>query len=194
MGRTRKFADADVLERTAQLFRRRGYAATSLKELECETGLQPASLYHAFGNKKELFLRSLEAYHEAVVRCRIATHLKGKKPLAELENFFTSTYKIEGSPNAGCLLTNTATEVGGDDSDVCSAVAKGFEILRASFVRQLIAAKGAGLIPAQTKVEVTAEFLLTFYQGLLVRIRNGADETTLDQIVRTAMRSIAKIN
>ena len=130
MGRNRTFVDTKILAGTAQLFRRRGFFETSLKDLERETGLQAGSLYHAFGNKRNVFLKSLDAYETSVVRWRIETFLKGTDPVKELTQFFRSTYRVEGIPNAGCLLTNTAAQIGADDPDVQRKVETGFSILR----------------------------------------------------------------
>jgi len=183
VGRARSFETEDILATTAQLFRRLGFAATSLKDLERETGLQAGSLYNAFGNKKAVFLHSLDAYHETVVRYRIERYLKGDNPIAELVDLFTSTYQVEGIPNPGCLLTNTAAEIGGDDPEIQSKVEEGFSLLRDAFRTQMRKAKQLGLANPAIPSEAAAEFLLTAYQGLLVRVRNGASLDVLEQTV-----------
>ena len=184
MGRSRTFADTKLLAGTAQLFRRRGFFDTSLKDLERETGLMAGSLYHAFGNKKNVFLKSLDAYHHTVVQWRVETYLKGTHPLKELIEFFRSTYRVEGIPNPGCLLTNTATEIGADDPEIQKSVEEGFSILRSAFVSQIRLAQAHDLVPANLSPALAAEFLLTAYQGVLVRVRNGAPEKVLDDTVR----------
>jgi TetR/AcrR family transcriptional repressor of nem operon len=192
MGRARTFDKDSILATTAQLFRRLGFAATSLKDLEQETGLQAGSLYNAFGNKKAVFLCSLDAYHESVVQRRIETYLKGKNPIAELVDLFTSTYRVERIPNAGCLLTNTAAEIGGDDPEVQAKVEEGFFLLRDAFWRQMQKAKQLGLANPAISPEAAAEFLLTAYQGLLIRVRNGAPPNILAQAVRLTVGAVSQ--
>ena len=191
MGRNRTFVDTKILARTAQLFRRRGFFETSLKDLERETGLQAGSLYHAFGNKKNVFLRSLDAYETSVVRWRIETFLKGTDPLTELTQFFRSTYRVEGIPNPGCLLTNTAAQIGADDPDVQRKVETGFSILRDAFSAEIRSAQARRLASTDLSPEVAAEFLLTAYQGLLVRVRQGAPLKVLDETVRMTVRALS---
>jgi TetR/AcrR family transcriptional repressor of nem operon len=192
VGRFRTFDTDRILARTAQLFRRLGFAATSLKDLERETGLQAGSLYNAFGNKKAVFLCSLDAYHESVVRCRIKRYLKGDNPITELGDLFTSTYRVEGIPNAGCLLTNTAAEIGGDDPEIQAKVEEGFSLLRDAFRRQMQKAKQLDLANPTISADAAAEFLLSAYQGLLVRVRNGASPDVLEQTVRLTIGSVSR--
>ncbi len=191
MGRARSFDEAKILVGTAHLFRRLGFAATSLKDLELATGLQAGSLYNAFGNKKSVFLRALDAYHTCVVRHRIQTYLKGIHPIRELTKFFTSTYEIEGIPNAGCLLTNTAAEIGADDPEIQKKIEEGFSILRDAFALEVRRAQTQNLAPPDRSPEAAAEFLLSAYQGLLVRVRNGTPARILNETVRMTIGSIS---
>jgi TetR/AcrR family transcriptional repressor of nem operon len=181
-----------LLTGTAHLFRRLGFAATSLKDLERETGLQAGSLYNAFGNKKSVFLKSLDAYHTGVVRHRIQTCLEGVHPVKELTKFFRSTYEVEGIPNAGCLLTNTAAEIGAGDPEIQGKVEEGFSILREAFALQMRHAQSQGLAPLDLAPETAAEFLLSAYQGLLIRVRNGTPAKILDETVRITIEAILR--
>jgi TetR/AcrR family transcriptional repressor of nem operon len=191
MGRTRSFNDYRVLAATARLFRKVGFTATSLKDLERTTGLQAGSLYHAFGNKKAIFLRALDAYCDSVVRRRITTYLKGVRPLQELEEFFTSTYETEKNPSAGCLLTNSATEIGANDREINTKIEEGFSLLRAAFASHIRLAHQRGLTQTHLSADAAAEFLLTAYQGLLVRLRNGTPPRILSEIIHLTIRSLS---
>jgi TetR/AcrR family transcriptional repressor of nem operon len=191
MGRARSFDEAKILAGTAHLFRRLGFAATSLKDLEKATGLQAGSLYNAFGNKKSVFLRALDTYHTCVVRHRIQTYLKGNHFVQGLTKFFSSTYEVEGIPNAGCLLTNAAAEIGADDPEIQKKIEEGFSILRDAFAREVRHGQTQKLVARDTSPEAAAEFLLSAYQGLLVRVRNGTPATVLDEIVRMTIGAIS---
>ena len=41
-----------------------GFAATSLDELSAATGMNRPSLYGAFGDKRDLYLKALQRYRE----------------------------------------------------------------------------------------------------------------------------------
>lgn len=61
MGRPRQYDEADAVEAASKVFRRRGYAATSVDHLVEATGMHRGSLYGAFGSKHGLFLRVVES-------------------------------------------------------------------------------------------------------------------------------------
>src|SRR5260370_18212884 len=61
-GRPREFDADEALERALELFWRQGYEGTSLGELTAAMGINPPSLYAAFGNKESLFRKALDRY------------------------------------------------------------------------------------------------------------------------------------
>ena len=60
MARHAEFNRDDVIHQATYVFWERGYARTSVSDLVDATGLQPGSLYAAFGNKKGLFLEVID--------------------------------------------------------------------------------------------------------------------------------------
>ena len=62
MGRARAFDESDVLQGAMGVFWERGFRNTSVKDLERATGLNPGSLYHAYGSKHGLFVAVLDHY------------------------------------------------------------------------------------------------------------------------------------
>ncbi len=60
MGREKQFSEAAVLEDVADLFALHGYQGTSLATLLAATGLGKQSLYNSFGDKRALYLKSVE--------------------------------------------------------------------------------------------------------------------------------------
>lgn len=60
MARPREFDETLAIDAAATVFRRRGYAATSIEDIVQATGVHRGSLYATFGSKRGLFLRVLE--------------------------------------------------------------------------------------------------------------------------------------
>lgn len=60
MARPREFDRVEVVAHAAELFRLRGYAATSMRDLITHLGLSSSSIYGAFGGKYGLFMAALE--------------------------------------------------------------------------------------------------------------------------------------
>ena len=61
MGRPREFDVERALDRALDVFWRNGYEGASIADLTAAMGINPPSLYAAFGNKEGLFLAALEA-------------------------------------------------------------------------------------------------------------------------------------
>src|SRR5438874_8246687 len=63
-GRPRAYEPEIALGRALDLFRTQGFAATSLDDLSEATGMNRPSLYGAFGDKRELYIRSYRRYRD----------------------------------------------------------------------------------------------------------------------------------
>src|SRR6476660_4174859 len=63
-GRPRQYDPDSALARAAAAFWKNGYAATSLDDLAAATGMNRPSLYAAFGDKRDLYLKTLERYQQ----------------------------------------------------------------------------------------------------------------------------------
>src|SRR5258708_12336657 len=61
-GRPRTFNREKVLDRAMHVFWEKGYEGASMHDLTTAMGIQPASLYAAFGNKQAMFERTLDQY------------------------------------------------------------------------------------------------------------------------------------
>ena len=59
MGRHKQFDDTVVVRAARDVFWQRGYASTSLADLEAATGLSRSSMYQTYGSKRGLFDRAL---------------------------------------------------------------------------------------------------------------------------------------
>src|SRR5450432_2488115 len=61
-GRPRAYQPEIALGKALDLFRKDGFAATSLDDLSAATGMNRPSLYGAFGDKRELYIKSYARY------------------------------------------------------------------------------------------------------------------------------------
>src|SRR5436309_10790096 len=63
-GRPRAYDPGEALARAAATFWKAGYPGTSLDDLVEATGMNRPSLYAAFGDKRDLYLKTLEHYRD----------------------------------------------------------------------------------------------------------------------------------
>lgn len=62
MARTKEFDPDAALQSALELFRQRGYEATSMSDLVEHLGIGRASIYATVGNKHALYLKALDRY------------------------------------------------------------------------------------------------------------------------------------
>lgn len=101
-----------ILERSAALFNRFGYTATSFGDIMAETGLEKGGIYNHFASKEALML---EAFEYAVERLnqRYRTALEGESDAVGRLNAVLAVFEatITDPPmRGGCPLLNAATE------------------------------------------------------------------------------------
>ena len=94
VGRPREFDEEAALEAAMDAFWQKGYEATSLSDLCTCTGLHKGSLYQAFGDKHQLFMRALLHYADILTGQRLdPTALYGShwfpSPRADARDVFT---------------------------------------------------------------------------------------------------------
>jgi AcrR family transcriptional regulator len=173
MVRSRAFDEATVLTGAMRAFRRNGYAGVAIPELEAVTGISAGSIYNAYGDKRGIFLAAFAHYLKAVLEGRIARFAPQSNGLGGLRQLFLSLLREPGGETFGCLITNTAVELGTDEGIAEQTTHKGFEILERLFVDRLTAAESAGQLRTGVEAKSASIRLLAFYQGVLVLIRGG---------------------
>src|ERR1700749_4997318 len=135
-GRPRAYDTQAALKRATESFWRTGYSGTSLDSIAAATGMNPPSLYAAFGNKRAIYLKALSGYWElALTATREA--LAGDRPLREaLMLAYEAALSIyfSGKGRArGCFVVGTAVAEAVDDPAIRKSVAAGTRKIDAGF-------------------------------------------------------------
>ncbi|MEU7768959.1 TetR/AcrR family transcriptional regulator [Nocardia sp. NPDC049190] len=189
-GRPRSFDDDQVVKGAKDVFWRRGYAATSLRELKEELGVLPGSLYGAFGDKHALFLRALEHYADDT-REVAASILADGPVLPRIGELLASVLAAaSGMPGRGCMLGNTAAELLPVDEAARRVISDAFGALEGALEQALAGAQQAGEVSADIDCGAQARLLVTLVQGLHIVARAEPDPHRLDDVVHVALASL----
>ncbi|MBY0416211.1 MAG: TetR/AcrR family transcriptional regulator, partial [Bdellovibrionales bacterium] len=106
MGRPKAFNREDLLDSAIQLFWKKGYADTSLSDLEKATGVNKSGLYSEFKDKDDIFLESIRRYHENMP---LYDFLKAEPfGWSNIENYFNAKINCKGQK--GCFMAYTIRE------------------------------------------------------------------------------------
>jgi len=191
MSRAPTFDRDDVLDRALVMFWRRGYAATSMRDLAGATALGPGSLYAAFGDKRGLFLAALERYATRVSAVTFAPLDAEDAGFVAIERVFARLARPDAAaPAPGCLVTNTVCELGPEDEALRAELEVGLAGVEARFERACARAAARGELAPHVTPADAAVFLVGLAQGLRVLARLGEPAERLEHVVRTGLAGL----
>lgn len=184
----KSFDERATLEKAMQAFWVRGYAATSVQDLVDCTGVNRASLYATYGDKRALFLAALRLYDTDVRRARLAA-LERLGPRQALEKLFQDFIERSRSDRAcrGCFLTNTALELAAHDAEVRHIVAESQADIEAFLRRVVTKGQEDGAFRTDLEPALTARGLLASVLGFLVLLRSRPDPDILTSVAGEAV-------
>lgn len=172
------------------LFWRKGYGATSMRDLLDAMGIGRGSFYDTFGDKHALFLAALDRFEEA--RTSWMDETLANSGLDGIEEVFRRS--IDGlvgfEPRRGCLLANTAVELAPHDAEAAARISRYVRRTEEAFMGALVRAGEAGDIPEDRDPRALARFLVSNLHGLRVLARAGTDRRTLEDAARVALRAL----
>jgi TetR/AcrR family transcriptional repressor of nem operon len=192
MARPREFDVAAALDRAMQVFWAKGFEATSLDDLCEATGLGRSSLYAAFGDKHDLYLRALDRYEEASA-VRLNEILTRPVPVREAIATFVNRLIddiVSGSGRRGCFIGNCAAELARHDRDAAIRVRRSLDRIEAAFRDALGRAKARGEIGAKADVAALARFLTAGIQGLRLIGKANPERAVLNDIAGVMLRCV----
>ncbi len=190
MARTKTFDEEDAVGRAMVLFWTKGYELTSMADLTKAMQINKGSLYHSFGNKKNLFKRVLRKYDVEHRRTTLAQMKEITDPVVSIDTLFSLLVRqsVEDIGRKGCLLVNTALEIPHHDDDVKAIVESSLNDFEGFFRSRLVLAKQNLAIPADLNIDETAVGLFTLVAGLRVLARGMFSESELTAIRSQAMK------
>ena len=192
MARTPEFERETVVEQAMAVFWERGYGQTSVGDLVNATGLNPGSLYAAFGSKKGVFLEVLEEYNRAFLE-RIRALGSGNRPaLHDLYRFLQSIVDdtVAGRDRRGCLSVNALLEMSQHDADIASHLNRHNEKIQTALSRVLSLAQAQGDIAAEKDVNGLAAFLVNNLWGMRVMCKARPDRNAMRAVVDGIMAGL----
>ncbi len=190
MPRSKTYEEDIVLDRAMQVFWDHGYEATSVRLLEKEMGINQFSIYSSFSNKKNLFIESIRKYREHKKQTVYSDLLQKDAGLAELEVYlFNSIQRLSVSGDRGCLVVNTAGEIGNKDVDIALEINRYFDFIREMLKNIFVNAVAKGEVPSTIDVEKQASFFLGIMQGLSVSSKT-MDKNHLTDFISVALQQI----
>ncbi|MCA6124355.1 TetR/AcrR family transcriptional regulator [Bradyrhizobium sp. WSM 1704] len=189
-GRPRAYEPDVALGKALDLFRRDGFAATSLDDLSAATGMNRPSLYGAFGDKRALYIKSYQRYRDEA-RAAMVDIFGAEAPLRQrLERIYKIALDIYLSGDSGprgCFTVMTAASEAVSDPDIRAMVLEGLVGLDKAFAFCFRVAKERGELPGDADATALAHLASATIHTIAIRARARVPRKDLEAIVKGAM-------
>jgi AcrR family transcriptional regulator len=189
-GRPRAYQPEVALARALDVFWKEGFAGTSLDDLSAATGMNRPSLYGAFGDKRELYIKSYESYRDRA-RQRMGEVFSVDLPLRDmLERIYSialDMYLSGKDGPRGCFTVMTATSEAVFDPAIREMVISGLVETDRFFARIFRRAQERGELPASVDPQVLAQLATATLHTVAIRARAQVPRAELDAIVKGAL-------
>jgi AcrR family transcriptional regulator len=190
MGRPRAF-DADAaLDQAMEVFWRHGYEGATIAQLTEAMGINPPSLYAAFGSKEGLLKAALDRY-SAKRACWMEEILSAPTAREVAERMLMGTADTQTDPAnpPGCLLVQGGLACGTGSENVpfelAARRAETEDQLRDRFIR----AKAEGDLKETADPAALARYLSAVNAGMGVMASSGADREALRQVAAVSVKA-----
>lgn len=185
--RTKQF----IVERTAPIFNEKGYAGTSLSDLEFATGLTKGSIYGNFAGKDEVALASFDFNFN-----RVTNYLKDKilatensiERLLVYPSVYRDFLKIPFL-KPGCPILNTSTEADDTHPKLRERASTALAFWKTSLENQINRGIQRGEIKADTNATELAIVMMSLIEGAVMQAKVNGKSTEL----RIAMHYLEKL-
>jgi len=162
------------------VFWRHGYEGASLSELTRAMGINPPSLYKAFGSKEDLFFKVVDHYNATrgqFMARAFETETSGLALIHRLLREAADHYPNKDFPG-GCLVISSAVTV----TEANAHVAEKLAAMRNKNIARL--AERSDITPAM------ARFTATVLQGMSQQARDGASQEELRAVAEMAITAL----
>jgi TetR/AcrR family transcriptional regulator, copper-responsive repressor len=189
-GRPRAYEPEVALARALDVFWKEGFAATSLDDLSAATGMNRPSLYGAFGDKRELYIKSYESYRDRA-RQRMGEAYAADLPMREmLEKIYAialDMYLSGKDGPRGCFTVMTAASEAVLDPAIREMASTGFVETDRFFARIFRRGQERGELAASANPQTLALLASATLHTIAVRARVQVPRAELDAIVAGAL-------
>jgi len=193
VGRPRAFDSDIALEKALNVFWRKGYDGTSLADLTEAMGINKPSLYSAYGNKEQLFLKAIELYENRPCSFFLpALEKPTAYEVAEFMLFGAANNLADDSHPQGCVIIQGALSCSDSAETIKEALINKRLDGEAKLTARFKYAQEQGDLPASADPSALARYLGTVVQGMTIQATNGSNAEQLREVAHLALLAFPK--
>ncbi|HLX24855.1 MAG TPA: TetR/AcrR family transcriptional regulator [Usitatibacter sp.] len=187
-GRPRSFDREAALAAAVEVFWRKGFEAASISDLTEAMGINPPSLYAAFGDKEQLFLEAADSYSRSRGdECPYTDEPTARGAIEKLLTYMARELS-EGDHPRGCMMVMAAATSANASSRLQKVIAEKRNASREHMRARIKRGIEEGDVPADTDAGALADFYSTIVAGLSTSARDGTTRKSLMATVERAMQ------
>ncbi|MGQ4272658.1 TetR/AcrR family transcriptional regulator [Terrihabitans sp. B22-R8] len=190
-GRPRSFDIDEALLKAMGVFWERGYEGASLAELTKAMGINPPSLYAAFGNKEELFRAALDRYSKK--REGFMNEVLAAPTAREvIQRLLRGWAEVATSPDTppGCLFVQSGSACSTAQDPVAQEIVSRRQFIENALRPRFEQARRDGDLPPEADPIALARYSAAMLQGMAILASNGGTYEDLLAVAELALNGV----
>jgi AcrR family transcriptional regulator len=190
MGRPRAFDADKALDEAMEVFWRHGYDGATIAQLTKAMGINPPSLYAAFGSKEELLKAALDRYSakRAEFMCDVLSAPTAREVAGRMLLRIADSQTDPANP-PGCLLVQGGLACGAGAENVPFELAAHRAQTEDQLRERFVKAKAEGDLGAAADPRALARYLSVVMAGMGVLASSGADRDALREVALVSLKA-----
>lgn len=190
-GRPRSFDREAALDAAMQVFWEKGFEGATIGDLTTAMGVNPPSLYAAFGDKEDLFLATVQHYADSHAGQVCPEHKTAREAVEAYLRFKAEMLAGAGHPR-GCMLMVAFFTAANASPKLHRFLTQKRMDAREHLKERIKQGIREGDVPAGTDAEELADFYLAVIAGVSQQARDGASLRSMIATVERAMAAFPR--
>jgi AcrR family transcriptional regulator len=185
MANTAKHDRQDAIQKATYLFWKKGFHATSMRNLQEVIDMRPGSIYACFGSKEGLFKETLRHYADTSLAQLTACTETAPSPLEALRMFIQSAVigSRISSPSGMCMLVKSISELTEENADLLTEAKRLLSAVEDALAALLAQAKECGELDESKDPRRLACFLQMQLMGLRAYTRANDGDARVNELI-----------
>ncbi len=165
MARNLEFSEDEAIQKATEVFWKKGYTATSMRDLTEAMQINISSLYNTIGDKRDLFIKCIRHYTDVRMKAVERRMADFDSPFEALEAFIKDAANIITTEPDSCMCVKTTFEIAGNDPGIQQVINEYNQYTHQFIVSLVKNAQRAGEIPRSEDAGTIANYLDSLFTG-----------------------------
>ena len=191
MARFVEFDEDRAIQRAMEVFWKKGYKGSSLRDLTSAMRINPSSLYNTLGDKHELFVRCLQHYTKAREQDYQEREVSSESPLRVLTRYINDLVREITTGTSSCMAIKAAFEVADKDKRVQNILKADSDAAYRFVCSLLTKAATRGEISREEDPALLTDYLISTYIGWYESFILYRDADKIKRMARYVVKQIS---